>query len=147
MIWALGWRSHSTLEAQCVYCTQPNKETDLVHLDRNGLCRGAVSGYKHGWQVESYSEHFLYRLSTLAVGPKEGFTIPLSLIQGRFATPMGLRHQGPRCGCVHVSNTHSLRTSLTGCTFIFFKSILETGTPHCKCTSGDRGSQLPKCWP
>lgn len=43
----------------------------------------------------------------------EVLTILLSLTQGAFHIPMGLKHWYPWLGCAHVLNTYSLKTSTT----------------------------------
>lgn len=56
--------------------------------------------------------HFLHTQSTFALGPGEGFAVPLGVSRESFVTPMELRHWGPRCCHTPVNNTLSLRTLL-----------------------------------
>lgn len=39
-VWALGWRHHGTLEAQCIYCVDLNRKAELMHTAEQGRCSG-----------------------------------------------------------------------------------------------------------
>lgn len=56
--------------------------------------------------------HFLHTQPKFALGPGEGFAVPLSFTRESFITPMELRHWGSRCYLAPVNNTFSLRTWL-----------------------------------
>lgn len=107
MIWALLWRSHSTLKARCVYYTQLNKEKKFILI-------GAVSVGEQSQAINKIwggrkLQQVFFVLSVGTGNWTQGRLCRSSLC----ATPMGLRHQGPRHDCAPVNHTCKLRMSLT----------------------------------
>lgn len=113
LVWTLWWRSCSTLEAQCAYYTQLNREASLLprgrvdsiywteaglaDLSRSILHRREVLG-----RWEGDIRHFLYPLSISAYRPQEASSEP----QLGKALPFSWIWRTGICACVYANNTY-----------------------------------------
>lgn len=90
----------------CLYCAAEGGEVSesLGHQSLAALIRQEEAAVArvctHRSVIHRYS--YLHRLLPFTLGPEKSFAIPLGLARESFATPLGLRHLGPRRGHVHI---------------------------------------------